>query len=86
MISADLVSTMIFACVIEKSIFTTEKRPFQVTSMLIQMIGPQNQLFLSPELEPSTEMQFLFSLQLRFSYRDDRFTCSNCNGVMKWNL
>lgn len=28
--------------------------------------------FLSPELEPSTEMQFLFSLQLRFSYRDDR--------------
>ena len=61
MISADLVSTMIFACVIERSIFTTEKRPFQVTSMLIQMIGPQNQLFLSPELEPSTEMQFLFS-------------------------
>mgnify|MGYP006891493972 FL=1 len=40
--------------------------------MLIQMIGPQNQLFLSPELKPSTEMQFLFSLQLRFSYRDDR--------------
>lgn len=59
-------------CYREVNLYHRKQRPFLVTSMLIQMIGPQNQLFLSPELEPSTEMQFLFSLQLRFSYRDDR--------------